>query len=83
VSGRDYVHHDREVAHPTLYIDYFSQNPTYGPTFFRHRFAISSYFLSLVFELIFTCNFPYWCLFAQVLDVSFFISSYSACRRET
>jgi hypothetical protein len=41
VPGRDYVHRDREVAHRTLYSDYFSQNPTYGPTFFRRKFAIS------------------------------------------
>jgi hypothetical protein len=41
VSGHDYVHHDREAAHWTLHSDYFSQNPTYDPTFFRRRFAIS------------------------------------------
>jgi hypothetical protein len=41
VPGRDYVHCDREDAHRTLYIDYFSQNPTYGPTFFRPRFTTS------------------------------------------
>jgi hypothetical protein len=32
---------------------------------------------------LFTFNFPYWCLFTQVSDVSFFISSYSACCRGT
>jgi hypothetical protein len=84
VPERDHVHRDREVAHRTLYSDYFSENPTYGPTFFRRRFAISSLsFLFLVFELVFTCNFPYWCLFAQVLDVLFSVSSYSACRKGT
>jgi hypothetical protein len=41
MPGRDYVHRDREAAHQTLYSDYFSQNSTYGPTFFRRRFAIS------------------------------------------
>jgi hypothetical protein len=84
VLGCDYVHRDREAAHRTLYSDYFLESPTYGPTFFRPRFAISPLsFLFLVFELVFTCNFPYWCLFAQVSDVSFSVSSYSACHRGT
>jgi hypothetical protein len=37
---------------------YFLENPTYGPTFFRHKFTISSLsFLFLVFEYVFIAIF--------------------------
>jgi hypothetical protein len=82
--GCEYVHRNREAAHRTLYSDYFSENPTYGPTFFRRRFAISPLsYLFLVFQFIFLCSFLYWCLFAHVSDVSFSLSSYSGCYRGT
>ncbi|XP_057789854.1 uncharacterized protein LOC131006742 [Salvia miltiorrhiza] len=35
-----YVYRDREAAHLRLMQDYFNDNPTYGPTFFRRRFRI-------------------------------------------
>ncbi len=41
MPGREYTHRDREATHQMLYNDYFSEYPTYGPTFFRHRFAIT------------------------------------------
>jgi hypothetical protein len=41
VPGREYTHCDREATHQMLYNDYFSEYPTYGPTFFRRRFAIT------------------------------------------
>jgi len=41
VPGRQYIHQDRESGHWRLYNDYFSENPTYGPPFFRRRFANS------------------------------------------
>ncbi|XP_057773379.1 uncharacterized protein LOC131021087 [Salvia miltiorrhiza] len=37
---RSYVHRDREEAHVRLMQDYFVDNPTYGPTFFRRRFRM-------------------------------------------
>ncbi|XP_057787516.1 uncharacterized protein LOC131004771 [Salvia miltiorrhiza] len=37
---RSYVHRDREEAHLRLMQDYFHDNPTYGPTFFRRRFRM-------------------------------------------
>lgn len=40
MSGRRYVHRDREEGHQRLYNHYFSANPTYGPTFFRCRFRM-------------------------------------------
>ena len=41
VPGRQYIHRDRESGHWRLYNDYFFENPTYGPPFFRRRFANS------------------------------------------
>ncbi|XP_057786475.1 uncharacterized protein LOC131003923 [Salvia miltiorrhiza] len=35
-----FVYRDREVAHQRLLRDYFNDNPTYGPTFFRRRFLM-------------------------------------------
>ncbi|XP_057793016.1 uncharacterized protein LOC131009618 [Salvia miltiorrhiza] len=37
---RSYVHRDREDIHLCLMQDYFNDNPTYGPTVFRHRFRM-------------------------------------------
>ncbi|XP_057793122.1 uncharacterized protein LOC131009731 [Salvia miltiorrhiza] len=37
---RSYVHRDREEAHLRLMQDYFNDNLTYGPTFFRQRFRM-------------------------------------------
>jgi hypothetical protein len=41
VPRREYTHRDREATHQMLYNDYFLEYPTYGPTFFRRRFAIT------------------------------------------
>ena len=41
VVGREYIHRDRVGGAWRLYNDYFSENPTYGPTFFRRRFAFN------------------------------------------
>ncbi|XP_057792985.1 uncharacterized protein LOC131009588 [Salvia miltiorrhiza] len=38
VHHRKYVHCDREATHLRLIQDYFNENPTYGPTFFRRHF---------------------------------------------
>ncbi|XP_057811381.1 uncharacterized protein LOC131025599 [Salvia miltiorrhiza] len=38
VYHRSYVYRDREAAHLRLMQDYFNDNQTYGPTFFRRRF---------------------------------------------
>jgi hypothetical protein len=46
----------------------FSRKSNLWSNFFCHMFAISSLsFLFLVFQHVFACSFPYWCLFAQVL----------------
>ena len=47
VPGREYTHRHREAAHQFLYNDYFAEYPTYGPTFFRRRFAITTIFFSV------------------------------------
>jgi hypothetical protein len=39
VPGRQYINRNREAGHWRLYEDYFSDAPTYGPTFFRRRFV--------------------------------------------
>jgi hypothetical protein len=81
VLGCDYVHCDREAAHRCCIVIIFHKiQPTVK---FSSDVGLQSVhiFLSLVFELVFTCNFPYWCLFAQVLNVLFFTFPYSACCR--
>jgi hypothetical protein len=60
MSEYDYGHHDRKVEHRLLYSDYFSQNPTMVQLFFMQ---VCNQF---IIQLVFTCNFPFWCLFAQV-----------------
>ncbi|XP_057773325.1 uncharacterized protein LOC130992600 [Salvia miltiorrhiza] len=40
VHHRHYVYRDREAAHLCLMQDYFNDNPTYGPIFFRRRFRM-------------------------------------------
>ncbi|XP_057785255.1 uncharacterized protein LOC131002806 [Salvia miltiorrhiza] len=40
VHHRQYVHCDREAAHLRLMQDYFNDNPTNGPTFFRRHFRM-------------------------------------------
>ncbi|XP_062188941.1 uncharacterized protein LOC133892271 [Phragmites australis] len=39
VPGRQYINRNREAGHWRLYEDYFSDDPTYGPTFFHRRFV--------------------------------------------
>ncbi|XP_062208920.1 uncharacterized protein LOC133910594 [Phragmites australis] len=49
VPGRQYINRNREAGHWRLYEDYFSDAPTYGPTFFRRRFRMSrSLFLRIL-----------------------------------
>jgi uncharacterized membrane protein len=59
------------IRHCTMTI--FSKNPTYGPTFFRHRFAINQLSLFIIVVHVFAGSFAYYCLFALVSDVLFFI----------
>ncbi|XP_057775015.1 uncharacterized protein LOC130993992 [Salvia miltiorrhiza] len=40
VHYRSYVYRDREAAYLRLTQDFFNDNPTYGPTFFRGRFLM-------------------------------------------
>ena len=51
VPGRQYINRNREAGHWRLYEDYFSDAPTYGPTFFRRRFVsvfVCSLFLCIL-----------------------------------
>ncbi|XP_021314674.1 uncharacterized protein LOC110434616 [Sorghum bicolor] len=40
VEGHRVVNRDRQSGHCRLYEDYFSDNPTYGPSYFRRRFRM-------------------------------------------
>lgn len=42
IPGHQVVRRKRELGHCRLYEDYFSDDPTYGPEFFRRRFVIQS-----------------------------------------
>jgi len=59
VPGRQYIHRDRESGHWRLYNDYFSKNPTYGPPFFRRRFANS---LLIFMYLLYPYSYVHVCL---------------------
>ena len=46
VPGHKIVRRKRQEGHQKLYEDYFSDDPTYGPEFFRRRFVLCHvYFL--------------------------------------
>ena len=45
VEGHHVLNHDRQSGHIRLYEDYFSDNPTYGSSYFRCR-LIFSYFVA-------------------------------------
>ena len=46
VEGHHVLNRDRQSGHCILYEDYFSDNPTYGSSYFRCR-LIFSYFIDL------------------------------------
>ena len=41
VDGHRVLNRDRQYGHNRLYEDYFLDNPTYGPNYFRRRFVLS------------------------------------------
>lgn len=41
VEGHRVLDRDRQSGHNRLYEDYFSDNPTYGPNYFRRRLIFS------------------------------------------
>jgi hypothetical protein len=49
LEGHHVVNRDRQSGHCRLYEDYFSDNPTYGPSYFR-RMLIFSYFVDSCLE---------------------------------
>ena len=52
VEGHRVVNRDRQSGHCRLYEDYFSDNPTYGPSYFRRRLILSNFIdLCLVYAL--------------------------------
>ena len=55
VEGHHVLNHDRQSGHIRLYEDYFSDNPTYGPSYFRRR-IIFSYFVQLCLAYAFNCG---------------------------
>ena len=66
VVGRQYIYRDRMSGAWRLFNDYFSDNPVYGPTFFRHRFAISVSNLILILSAHLLRRDSYLFFFAQV-----------------
>ena len=55
VEGHHVLNRDRQSGHIRLYEDYFSDNPTYGPSYFRRR-LIFSYFVQLCLAYAFNCG---------------------------
>ena len=55
VEGHHVLNRDRQSGHNRLYEDYFSDNPTYGPSYFRRR-LIFSYFVQLCLAHAFNCG---------------------------
>ena len=55
VEGHHVLNRDRQSGHIRLYEDYFSDNPTYGPSYFRRR-LIFSYFVQLCLAHAFNCG---------------------------
>jgi len=55
VEGHHVLNRDRQSGHIILYEDYFSDNPTYGPSYFRRR-LIFSYFVQLCLAHAFNCG---------------------------
>jgi len=48
VEGHRVLNRDRQSGHMRLYQDYFSDDPTYGPNYFRRRFVRTPYFFSII-----------------------------------
>ena len=48
VEGHRVINRDRQSGHVRLYRDYFSDDPTYGPNYFRRRFVRTPYFFSII-----------------------------------
>jgi len=40
VHGHRVLQRDRQVGHQRLYQDYFADDPTYAPNYFRRRYAM-------------------------------------------
>jgi hypothetical protein len=75
--GQKFVFRDREIYHMSLYNDYFSHTPTYGPVKFRRRFRMRrELFLRIVDSVV---QFDPW--FAQRQDACdrFSFSSLQKC----
>jgi hypothetical protein len=43
IQGHRVLRRDRIAGHHMLYQDYFSENPTYGHCYLRHRYAYITY----------------------------------------
>jgi len=48
VEGHRVLNRDRQSGHVRLYQDYFSDDPTYEPNYFRRRFVRTPYFFSII-----------------------------------
>ena len=46
VEGHRVINRDRQSGHVRLYRDYFSDDPTYGPNYFRRRFVCTPFFFN-------------------------------------
>ena len=48
VEGHRVLNRDRQSGHVRLYQDYFSDDPTYEPNYFRRRFVRTPYFFLII-----------------------------------
>jgi hypothetical protein len=48
VEGHRVLNCDRQSGHVKLYQDYFSDDPMYGPNYFRRKFVWTPYFFSII-----------------------------------
>ena len=48
VEGHRVLNRDKQSGHVRLYQDYYSDDPTYEPNYFRRRFVGTPYFFSII-----------------------------------
>ncbi|KAL9457529.1 hypothetical protein AB3S75_006554 [Citrus x aurantiifolia] len=51
-TGHIIINHDREMADRSLFNDYFSENPRFNDSMFRHRFRMSQSLFSCITNVV-------------------------------
>ncbi|KDO36477.1 hypothetical protein CISIN_1g040018mg [Citrus sinensis] len=51
-TGHIIINHDREMAYRSLFNDYFSENPRFNDSMFRHRFRMSRSLFSCITNVV-------------------------------